>query len=192
MDVDDLLGDPFGRRGMPGADSVAEDDVEFAYIKATEGEDFIDDRFEANWQAVQEAGLDRGAYHFFTLCTPGDDQAENFLQVALPDSNALAPAVDLELAGNCSARPPRSDVHSDLRNFIERVEDAWQREVLLYLGDDFESFYEVREVLDRPLWLRRFLLRPRGDWAIWQLHGYATVEGVSGGVDLDVMRQPQE
>lgn len=63
----------------------------------------------------------------------------------------------------------------------------------LYLGNDFESFYGVRDIFDRPLWLRRFLLRPdEEDWSIWQLHGYARVEGVSGGVDLEVMRVPQE
>lgn len=172
--------------------SVAKDDIGFAYIKATEGEDFVDDRFKENWQAVEEAGLDRGAYHFFTLCTPGENQAENFLRVAPPNPNALAPAVDLELAGNCSDRPPRSDVHKELRNFIGTVEGAWRQEIVLYLGNDFESFYEVRKAWDRPLWLRRFLLRRPGEWAIWQLHGYATVEGVTGGVDLDVMRQAQQ
>lgn len=172
--------------------SVAKDDIEFAYVKATEGADFIDDRFEENWAAVDEAGLDRGAYHFFTLCTPGDEQAENFLQIAPPDPHALAPAVDLELAGNCSDRPRRSDVLNELRNFIERVEHAWRQELVLYLGNDFESFYKVRAPLDRPLWLRRFLMRPDEGWLIWQLHGYARVDGVSGGVDLDVMRAPQE
>ena len=170
--------------------AVAADDIEFAYIKATEGEDFVDDRYKSNWSAAGEAGLERGVYHFYTLCTPGADQATNFLRVAPPDEEALPPAIDLELAGNCSDRPPRTEVLEDLERFIKMVEEAWQAEVILYLGNDFESFYEVREEIDRPLWLRRFLLRPDGDWMIWQLHGYARVNGISGGVDLDVMRAP--
>ena len=40
---------------------VANDDIAFAYIKATEGGDFTDDRFAQNWRGAQEAGLDRGA-----------------------------------------------------------------------------------------------------------------------------------
>jgi GH25 family lysozyme M1 (1,4-beta-N-acetylmuramidase) len=41
----------------------------------------------------------------------------------------------------------------------------------------------------RRLWHRRFLLRPDvDDWQIWQVHGYAHVDGVSGRVDLDLRR----
>lgn len=104
---------------------VASDGIEFAYIKASEGGDFTDSRFAENWTAAGEAGLDRGAYHFFTLCRPGDEQARHFIAVAPPDPPALAPAVDLELAGNCTRRPPASDVQAELRAFLEIVEAAW-------------------------------------------------------------------
>ena len=69
------------------------------------------------------------------------------------------------------------------------IEEAWGRQVILYVGDDFERAYPVRHELDRPLWHHRFLLRPNLDgWLMWQLHGYARVDGIDGGVDLDVMR----
>jgi lysozyme len=168
---------------------VAADGIEFAYVKATEGGDFRDDRFAENWSGAQQAGLDRGAYHFFTLCTPGAPQAANFLSLAPPDPAALAPAVDLELAGNCRARPARTAVVAELDAFLAAVEAAWGRQVVIYLGDDFEGRYEVREALDRPLWLRRFLLRPRGAGVtIWQVHGYAKVDGITGRVDLNLMK----
>jgi lysozyme len=168
---------------------VANDDIEFAYIKATEGGDFVDNRFADNWAGAAEAGLERGAYHFFTLCAPGDIQAMNFLHAAAPDPSALPPAVDLELAGNCADRPPPDEVLAELTTFLRIAEDAWNKEVILYVGSDFESRYPVQNQLDRPLWLRRFLLRPENDrWRIWQLHGYARVDGIQGGVDLDVMR----
>jgi lysozyme len=168
---------------------VASDGITFAYIKATEGGDFTDDRFEENWRGAREAGLDRGAYHYFTLCTAGDHQARHFLDVAPPENEALPPAVDLELAGNCSARPDPAKVKEQLGAFIRLVEEAWGSEVILYVGDDFDQAYAVRQELDRPLWLHRFLLRPEADgWLIWQLHGYARVNGIDGGVDLDVMR----
>ena len=170
-------------------ESVAADGIEFAYIKATEGGDFVDDRFEENWEGAGQVDLDRGAYHFFTLCTPGRTQAENFLNVAPPDDAALAPAIDLELAGNCSARPEREAMFDELQVFVDRVERAWGREVVLYLGNDYEEQYGVTERLDRPLWLRRFLLEPSTEgWYIWQLHGYAHIDGIEGGADLDVMR----
>jgi lysozyme len=168
---------------------VARDEIDFAYVKATEGADFVDERFADNWDAVARSGLRRGAYHFFTLCTAGAEQAENFLRVAPPVTGALPPAVDLELAGNCSARPPAQQVNEQLDAFLRRVEEAWNEEIVIYAGDDFEERYPVRGRLGRPLWIRRFLVRPDDDeWVIWQLHGYARVEGVEGAVDLDVMR----
>lgn len=165
------------------------DGIQFAYIKATEGGDFVDARFEENWARAADAGLRRGAYHFFTLCRAGRVQAHNFLRVAPPDPDALSPAVDLELAGNCSDRPPRDVVYRELDEFLELVEAKWDRETVLYVGKDWLTAYPLGDN-ERPLWLRRFLLRPAEPWFIWQLHGYAHVEGIEGGVDLNVMRAP--
>lgn len=124
---------------------VAGDDIDFAYIKATEGGDFTDDRFVANWDGAGRAGVDRGAYHFFTLCTPGDVQAAHFLSVVPEDGHALPPAVDLEIAGNCRERPNREEVQRELDQFVHIVGAATGQRVILYVGDDFEARYPVRD-----------------------------------------------
>jgi lysozyme len=113
---------------------------------------------------------------------------------ALPPGRAarlsgMSPAVDLEIAGNCSERPSAAAVAEELGTFADTVEAAWARPLVLYIGDDWEREYPTRERLDRPLWHRRFLRRPNVDgWSIWQIHGYAKVEGIIGGVDLNIMR----
>jgi lysozyme len=165
---------------------VAADEIEFAYIKATEGGDHTDARFAENWAGAGVAGVRRGPYHFFTLCRPGLAQAEHFLRVAPPDSEALPPAVDLELAGNCKARPDGGSVQAELDAFLERVEAAWQRPMLLYVGDDWEARYPVLDRSGRPRWLVSFFGRPDLEWTVWQLHGFAKVDGIGGRVDLDV------
>ncbi len=168
---------------------VADDGIEFAYVKATEGQDWVDKQFAANWEGAARAGLDRGAYHFFTLCAPGDEQARNFLRIAPPDANALPPAIDLELSGNCSERPPAAEVAEHVATFVRMVEQEWGRELLFYVRPDWDEQYPVRDGLDRQLWDVRFPRRPADDrWQVWQLHGFANVDGISGGVDLDVMR----
>ena len=167
---------------------MAADRIDFASIKATEGGDFVDDRFAANWAGAGSAGLRRGAYHFFTLCTPGAIQARHFLAVVPEDPDALPPAVDVELAENCAERPAGDDLRRELLAFLEIVESATGAQGVLYIGNDLEERYGIRDELDRPLWLPRPLLRPDGDWWIWQASAFAHVSGVSGGVDLDVMR----
>jgi lysozyme len=129
-----------------------------------------------------------GAYHFFTLCRSGAKQARHFLATVPPDSRALPPAVDLETAGNCSRRPSQADVRREIGAFLTRVEAAWHRKVRVYIRDDFDSRYPGSDG-GRPGWVFRFLRRPsEKNWVIWQLHGFARVEGISGRVDLDVMR----
>jgi lysozyme len=166
---------------------VAADGIEFAYIKATEGGDFVDRRFDENWEGAGAAGIARGAYHFFTLCTPGSVQARNFLRTVPDDAEALAPAVDLELKGNCARRPSEAAVNRELATFLEMVEADTGLATILYIGDEFERRYPVRDELGRPLWLFRFLRRPNvAGWVMWQVDGFAHVEGVDGDVDLDV------
>ena len=42
--------------------------VSFAFFKATEGGDVIDPGFETYWKGAGQAGLPRGAYHFYYFC----------------------------------------------------------------------------------------------------------------------------
>ena len=104
----------------------------------------------------------------------------------------LPPAVDLELEGNCAARPTWTVVEQELATYLRLVETALGHKTLLYVGTDFDDLYPVSSAFDRPLWLRRFLLRPDGSaWLVWQVDGYARVAGIRGPVDLDVIRRPR-
>ena len=46
-------------------DSVRAADIQFAFVKATEGATFQDSFFCKNWDEMAENGLKRGAYHYF-------------------------------------------------------------------------------------------------------------------------------
>jgi lysozyme len=180
--------DVSNHQGRIDWERVAADDMDFAYIKATEGGDFVDRSFERNWEGAEAAGLDRGAYHFFTLCKPGAEQAENFLRT-VPADPELPPAIDLELGGNCAARPSKAWLDRELDDFLTAVESATGERVLLYIGPEFEDIYPIKDDLDRPIWHRRLVLRPDGDpWWIWQFMSVGAVDGVDGAVDVNVMR----
>lgn len=162
---------------------VERDHIRFAYIKASEGIDFTDARFSTNWNEARAAGLDVGAYHFFTLCTPGADQALNFLAVIGDRQADLAPAVDLELKGNCARRPETSVVRHELDSFLAAVEQRTHHRVVLYVGPEFNQRYGAPR---RDLWVRRLYRRPAGHPTYWQVQGRARVVGIRGAVDFDV------
>jgi lysozyme len=39
--------------------------IQFAFIKATQGDSIIDPRYRINWQGSLDVELPRGAYHFY-------------------------------------------------------------------------------------------------------------------------------
>ena len=166
--------------------------ISFAYIKASEGTDVRDPRFRANWGGARSAGIDTGAYHFFNLCSPGRAQADNFVEAAPPDHEAWPPAVDLEIAGNCSAPPPARVLEREIMVFLDRVESEWNESAVLYIGDDFAHRYAFTSSMRELRWVRRFLRRPtEKGWFVWQVSGWAHVDGIDGDVDLDVMAPPR-
>ena len=47
------------------ADYTEAHGIDFAFVKASEGETLRDPQFDHNWAAAKAAGLTRGAYHFY-------------------------------------------------------------------------------------------------------------------------------
>ncbi|QIX28397.1 hypothetical protein ncot_18720 [Nocardioides sp. JQ2195] len=170
-------------------DRVAGDGIDFAYLKATEGGGFTDDRFVSNASSAHRAGLRVGGYHYYTLCSPPEPQAAHFVDVLAQARTDLPPVVDLELIGNCDPPPDRATLRADVETFVDRVEDATGTEVVVYFHPDFEVHYAMVDDLDRRLWVRRVgSTPPPGDWFIWQRDDAGSVDGVSTPVDRDVMR----
>lgn len=167
--------------------------VDFVYIKASEGGDFRDNAFARNWIAAQRSGIRRGAYHFFTLCRSGAEQAANFLATVPDGKGPLPPAVDLEFLGNCKSgnRMGPSELRYQLRMFLNLVEQRSQQPTILYLTREFDDAYGVSGSFDRPLWLRRIALKPnfgRRPWTMWQASNFRRLDGIDGRVDWNVVR----
>jgi lysozyme len=171
--------------------SVRADGADFAYIKASEGSDFRDERFAENWAGAAAAGMRRGAYHFFTLCTAASAQATNFIALVPREADALPPALDLEFGGNCAKRPERDALLAEVAIFVRMVEAHSEKPVMLYITREFEDHYRVSEAIDRPLWLRRIYFEPdyaTHPWVMWQANPRRRVSGIDGPVDWNVVR----
>lgn len=171
--------------------TVAQHDVAFAYIKATEGGDHKDKRFSENWAEARKAGIPRGAYHFFTLCKSGAEQAVNFIATVPAEPDALPPVADLEFGGNCANRPEGVVLTQELDVFLNRLEAHYGKRPVLYLTPEFYIAHikGTRYAAEYPLWLRSILREPyyaTERWALWQYHNRGRVKGITGPVDLNV------
>ena len=79
---------------------LAGQNIQFAFVKATEGSIYTDETFEANWAGAQAAGLRVGAYHFFSYDSDGLSQAENYIATVPVLPGALPPVIDVEFYGD--------------------------------------------------------------------------------------------
>jgi lysozyme len=167
---------------------VAADDVAFVYLKASEGGDHRDRRFAEHWPAARAAGLAVGAYHFFTFCRAGSEQAQNFLAAVPVAADALPPAVDLEFGGNCGRVPDGETMRRELDAFLAPIERAYGKPALLYVTPEFLAAYRTA-LPDRALWRRSILHAPddSAPWGVWQYHNRGRVDGIVGPVDLNVL-----
>jgi lysozyme len=170
--------------------TLAANDVAFAYIKATEGADHVDMRFDYNWREADAAGLYRGAYHFFTLCQPGARQAANFIAAVPRDAGALPPALDLEHMGPCREGPTMPDVIVEADVFMDRVEAHYGVRPIIYTTREFHDAH-LSELTGESFWIRSIATPPsfrQNDWIIWQHHNRGHRRGVEGPIDLNAFR----
>ncbi len=168
--------------------------VRFAYIKATEGARFRDPRFAENWRRSGEAGIPRGAYHFFSMCKPGAEQAANFI-AAIPDGDRSLPhALDAEQMEACSNGQPVADPVAEMQAFLDAVERRFGRRPLVYATREFHDTYFLSHgrLKDRlgneRFWLRSLHWEPRfggTPWTLWQYHNRGRRPGIAGAVDLN-------
>lgn len=171
-------------------DRVPEGLIRFVYIKATEGGDWKDSRFEENWNGSRGHGFKTGAYHFFTLCRSGAEQATNFINVVPAERDALPPAIDLEYVGNCSRRPDKPDLLKELSAYILALKMHYDREPVLYVTYDFYRDYIAGSAFEAlPIWIRDVWGRPDlksfPSLVLWQFADNARIEGIAGPVDMN-------
>lgn len=175
---------------------LAEQGVQFAYIKATEGSSFVDNYFESNWRNAAEAGILAGAYHYFSFNVDGESQAENYMTSVGDDLHGrLIPAVDLELGEN-TARPKKDELVAELKVFNAAIEAKYGVKPLIYAQKDFYDTYLADDFADYPRWVRSVYYPASwengDDWLVWQYKDRGELEGYSGGekyIDLNVINR---
>ncbi len=178
-------------QGVIDWDRLKGSGVDFAYIKASEGENRNDPRFSRNWFASEQAGILRGAYHFFTQCRPGQVQAENFIRIVPSDPNALPPVVDAEHMGPCRDTKPVADVAAELAIFLKTVQEHYGKRPIIYTTREFHDAYLAGKFQKEKFWVRSLMLAPRfrkDQWVFWQYHNRGWRRGVDGYVDLNAFR----
>jgi lysozyme len=193
---------PFGidvshHNGRVDWNAAAKAGVVFAFAKATEGPTFVDGWFANHWKGLRDAGLLRGAYHFFRPSKDPLAQADHFCDTVGPlGPGNLPPVLDIE-------DTPLKDEWKLVDGVDARLDllDQWVGRVVERLGRRpifYTSGYFWRGTLgnsprfaDLLLWIARYgAKRPSlpgawKDWAFWQYGDQGTLPGLAETFDVD-------
>jgi len=183
---------------------IAAQDIQFAFIKATEGSGYQDPGFAYNYGQAQEAGLQAAAYHFFSFESPGLTQANNFLQtVPLPGDarvrSQLPHVIDLELYGDFRIhKPEAARVLPELHDLVNAIENAYGRKPIFYTTYSAYHYYLKDDFGDCGIWIRDLRKKPElpdgKNWVFWQYCDRGRLRGFNGKerfIDLNIFNGQQ-
>lgn len=167
---------------------LAKQDIRFAYIKATEGSAYRDERFAENWLAASQTNLRIGAYHFFSFDSNGHTQAENFMGAVESVEGMLPPAVDVEPYGK--HRIPDDSVLDELACWIYDIEVAYGIKPVIYTTKDLYNLLHST-FPEYDIWIRSVYTPPSKGmtWSFWQYSNRMRLDGYSGEerfIDMNV------
>ena len=160
--------------------------IGFAFIKATEGLGRVDNAFRRNWLNVKQAGIPRGAYHFFISSKSGKAQAENFIETINLEKGDLPPVLDIETANGASVE----DLQQRVKDWLDIVQQFYKVKPIIYTNVDFYENFLAGKFDDYPLWVAHYLVqdKPRiqRNWIFWQHNEKGHVNGIDANVDFNV------
>ena len=168
-----------------GQENPAETPIRFVYMKATEGSDHKDTRFDENWSKAKEHNFLRGAYHYFSTTSTGLAQANMFIENVKREKGDLPPMVDVE-----EIPENRERFIEELKIFIARIEEHYGVLPIIYSGKNYKEKYLDDKFFDRfPTWIAHYYaeqLEVKSEWLIWQCTDKGEIPGINHQVDINV------
>ncbi len=170
-------------------DKIDSRNYQFVFIKATEGTTFIDDQFQKNWRESKKRRFLRGAYHFFSFITAGQEQADYFMHCVSQDMGELPPVLDIEINDTVHVSDV-SKIRDNIQQFLNRIEKVWNVKPILYVTNESYNLLIKNQFDTYNIWIRSIFTPPiflkNKKWAFWQYSNRGHINGISTYTDKNV------
>ena len=161
--------------------------VRFIMIKATEGATKVDENFVDNFYQAREYGFTRGAYHFYSVHSSAQAQAEFFIKNVKLERGDLPPVLDVE-------HKPKNQTDEEFQQSIQlwlnMVEFHYGVKPIIYTYYKFKMKYLNDSVFDDyPYWIAHYYVEKveyKGAWKFWQHTDVGKLPGIKGNVDFNI------
>ena len=174
-------------------ETLESQNIGFAYIKATEGSSYVDPNFSYNWTEAAKTDLRIGAYHFFSFESPGDTQADSFINTVKAADNMLPPVVDVEYYNDFKTKKDidTTSIKAELRKLVDKLNDNYEIRPIIYC--DEKTYVDIvnGDFSDCDLWYRSVYAPAPSDvsWTFWQYSNRHVLKGYKGEeryIDMNV------
>ena len=161
--------------------------IQYVYIKATEGSNLVDERYQENLRNAKRVGIKAGSYHYLSTRSSVINQFKNFANTAPRDEQDLIPVIDVEVCKPWSAQQLRDS----LMVFAKMLEDYYGCKPIIYTYENFFKNYLGQAFADYPIFIAKYS-RTSDDlpninglkWILWQYSDNGRVNGINAKVDL--------
>ena len=163
--------------------------IQFVYIKATEGSNYVDPRYRQNINNARKNGFKVGSYHYFTDLSSATLQFQNFIRTAKREEQDLVPVIDVEKRNKWTPQQLRDSV----KVFADLLEDYYGCKPIIYT---FETFFtrNLGKAFEKyPIFIAKY---PKGQeqpningikWILWQFSECGKFKGVKDNL-VDMSR----
>jgi GH25 family lysozyme M1 (1,4-beta-N-acetylmuramidase) len=163
-------------RGNVDFAALRKQGVSFAFIKASEGSDFVNPSMTTSANSANVSNTMVSLYHFYRSGIDVNAQFKTFAAVLEKTSWNLPPALDIEAT-------KEAGFTDDIAQFCKLLEEHFHIKPILYVGD-----FAKTEGASYPLWIPKYTrgtIPPKKEYVFWQISGQGRFGGQSFlGVDL--------
>lgn len=177
---------------------VKADGVEFVFIRLgyrgySDGALCLDEKFVANIQGAQSAGIDVGIYFFAQAVSEAEaiEEAEYVLKQIEGYSLQMPIAYDVEDIDDDVGRMDDISVNQRSKNaaaFCKTIEEAGY-DAMVYCNMYYEAYkLDLEQLAEYSIWYADYNRYPQTPYHfdVWQYTDKGKVDGISGYVDLNI------
>lgn len=175
-------------QGRVNWNEVAQDRrITFVILKATEGNNFVDDTYRYNISECKRLGIPVGSYHFYRANVDADAQFDNMMRVINPNQQDILPVIDVELTNGVSTPL----FLSRLEALCDLVTKAYGARPIIYTGRNFYAkYFNSPKWKNFKFWIAAYtsiqpVLTEDRDYMMWQYSDKGRVRGIRGDVDMN-------
>lgn len=168
--------------------TVAENQIDFAMVRATYGTNGIDQMFAKNMEEIKNTNIAPGAYHYCYAMNSQEaiEEANHFIENIKPYKLTYPAALDIEESS--IAELGKDTVTDIIVSFLDTVKSAGYTPILYVDLNWINNYIDLDKIKSFDIWLSEW--GPKMNYTenvtIWQYSSEGSVPGIDSSVDMDI------